>query len=372
MYSGKNSLKVWISNYTYPYMAANTDTLNHLPAGAIGFYTEAGVLCPDGTGTGFIAFRRPDGTLLKSKTFTSATTWLNRRHVYAAPTMETQTIAVTATASTLYQIRIEMKIPGVGGSYIKHGNYMSAASGDTATTIGDALVASLKANFAREEKDYFTITNATGTISIVAKLQPYVRGKLYGKPVSFKTSLIYPEAQAANSTLTVAPSNGYGYAPYIAEWEFFAQGDSDQFRFNGWPNSFDTRSHQAIVDPTLAQYDVANVVVDDTVATANADVHAPQAYMVCFNSIGKTPTPVLTNASLAAGSRTLTGWAVPGSTVTVYDNGAATAFTGTANATTGAVSIATVTVTEAHVYTLRALDGSSTLSAASNSLTATA
>jgi hypothetical protein len=372
MYSAKNNLKVWVSNFSYPYMAANTDTLSNLPAGAIGFYTEAGVLLPDGTGTGFIAFRKPNGQVLRSKSFTSAVTWLNRRKVYTAPTLGTQTLTVTAVASTVYQVELEFLLPGLGQSYMLHGNYKSAASGDDATAIAAALTLSLNNALIRTQKtEYFTITSALGVITIVTKLRPYVRGKLQGHPVWFKSRVTLPEAQAALGTQTVAPVEGVGYAPYIAEKEFFAQGDSDAFRFNSWPNSFDDRGLLAIKDATLAQYDVVPFNINSPVGTNNADVNANQDYLVCFNSIGVTPTPIMTG-TYAAGNVTPTGWAVPGSTVTLYKGGVATGTPVTAHATTGAVTYGSTAVLEGDILTFKAVDGSAAASAASNSKTVTA
>jgi hypothetical protein len=368
-YSAQNSLKVFISGYSSPTSGTTTTTLAALPVGEIGFYSEAGLLLPTGIGTGFFAWRKTlDTQVLRSKVFTFAG-WAAAKKAYAAPTLESQAITITAANSTLYQIWLEMKIPGLGGNYIKHAQYKSAASGDTATTIGDALVASLKANLAREGKDgYFTITNATGTITIQNKLLPYVRGKKKGHPIWFKASLTYPTTQAAVFTQTVAPSDGVGYGPYICEQEFFAQGDSDEMRFLGYPNSFDDK---ALVGSSTGRYDVTPATITDVVQTANADVRANQQYLICFDSIGVTPTPIMTNASLAAGTVTVTGWATPGSTVYLWDNGVITGSTVAANGTTGAVSISGCTIVAGHTYYIKATESGAVVSGASNSLVAT-
>jgi hypothetical protein len=368
-YSAQNSLKVFISNFASPTSGTTTTTLAALPVGEIGFYTEAGLLLPTGIGTGFFALRRTlDSQIVKSKTFTTTTGWSTKR-AYSAPTLESQALTVVAANSTLYQIQLEMKIPGLGGNYIKHAQYKSAASGDTATTIGDALVASLKANLLREGKDsFFTITNATGTITIQNALLTYVRGKKKGHPIWFKASLTYPTTQAALFTQTVAPSDGVGYGPYICEQEFFAQGDSDPLRFQGYPNSFDDR---ALVGLSTGRYDVLAATITDVVKTANADVRADQQNIVCFNSIGVTNTPIMTNTSLANGTVTVTGWATPSSTVYLWDNGVITAYTATANSSTGAVSISGSAITTGHTYYLKATESGATVSAASNSLVAT-
>jgi hypothetical protein len=209
-YSNKNSLKVFVSNATGPSVAT---TLATLPVGEIGFFTAAGAAIAT-TGTGHLCYRRADGQVIMSDQVTFASAWKSSIKAYAAPTMEVQTVTFsTATASTLYQVRLEMKLPGMNGSYIKHGNYVSAASGDTTTTIATALAASLNKALAREDKEYFTITSGAGTVIVTAKSLPYVRGKKSGHPVWFKTSLIYPEALAVNGALTATPSDGIGYGP---------------------------------------------------------------------------------------------------------------------------------------------------------------
>jgi hypothetical protein len=370
MYSAKNSLKVWISNFSYPFMSTSASTIVDLPVGGIGFYTEAGVLLPDGTGTGFVAFRRPDGSLLKSKVFTSATTWLNRLNGYTAPGLEKVKLVPVAANSTLYQVRIEMQIPGMGGSYIKHGQYKSDGTA-TIAEIVDGLVTSLTNAFSREPQSYFTFSNVGNELVIETKHLTYVRGKKSGRPAWFKASLTLPETQAAIATLVTNHSDGSGYAPYVAEKEFFAQGDSDAMRFAGYPNSFDDRALLANVNPALAQYNLVALTIDTEVKTNNASVYAPQQYLLAFNDIGVTPTPIITDTTYAAGNITPAGFAAPGSTVTVYKDGVATGTPVTANATSGAFTYGVTAVLAGNVITVRSVDGNASVSAASNAITVT-
>jgi hypothetical protein len=345
-YSNKNSLKVFVSNATGPSVAT---TLATLPVGEIGFFTAAGAAIAT-TGTGHLCYRRADGQVIMSDQVTFASAWKSSIKAYAAPTMEVQTVTFsTATASTLYQVRLEMKLPGMNGSYIKHGNYVSAASGDTTTTIATALAASLNKALAREDKEYFTITSGAGTVIVTAKSLPYVRGKKSGHPVWFKTSLIYPEALAVNGALTATPSDGIGYGPYICEKEFFAQGDSDAFRFREWPNSFDDR---ALAGVSTGRYDVLPVSINNAKHTANADVYANQDYLLAFNTIGVGTVPTLVAPDVDAGTASGTG--TYGDTVYIYDNG--TLATGTNSAVvasngTWAISAGLTGITAGHTAT---------------------
>lgn len=367
MYSAQNTLKVLISNFASPTSGTTTTTLAALPEGEIGFYTEAGLLLPTGVGTGFFAFRRTDGQVVKSKTFTF-TGWTATKNAYAAPTMETQTVTVsTATAGETYQLRIEAQIPGMQGPYFKHGNYV-AQTGNTTTDIAAALVTSINAALAREKKTWFTVTSSGAVITIVAVLQDYVRGKKQGRPIVFRSSLTLPEAYAALGVQTVAPSDGIGYGPYICEKEYFAAGDSDHIRFGGYPLSFDDRM---LVGSTTGRYDVVDQEIDDIVKTSNGPIYAKQAYLVCFNSIGVTNTPILTG-TYAEGNVTPTGFATPGSTVTLYIDGVATGTPVTAHATTGAFTYGSTAVVATDVLTVKATESGATASAASNSITVTA
>lgn len=284
MYSAKNSLKVFVSPYSTP---SSQLTVEELLVNEIGFYDEQGNLAI--SGLGFFYWRKTGGQVIKSKLINFAG-WSGVQS-YAAPTYEVQTITVpTATAGELYQARIECKIPGMQGEYIKHGNH-KAISGDTTTTIATALAASLNLALTREGKDYFTITSSTADVIITAKVQPYVKGKKPGRPISFNSSLAHPQDDAVLSVLTTPGSDGIGYGPYIAEKEVLSQGDSDAFRFNDWPNSFDFNSLES---SSTGQYDVLAVTEDTAVKTAMDLVTAPQEYLICFdNAVPSVETDIL-------------------------------------------------------------------------------
>jgi hypothetical protein len=313
MYSAKNSLKCWVSNASGPSMAV---TLATLPVGEIGFFDAIGAVITT-TGTGSFCYKKADGQVIRSKPITYAAAWKNSIVAYAAGTLESQTVTIsTATVGETYQVRLEVKLPGMQGEYIKHGNYV-AISGDTTTTIATALAASLNAAMAREGKSYFTITTAgNNVITIQNKLLPYVRGKKQGRPVWFKSNLTLPVLYATSVVQTVPPVQPKGYGPYISEQEFFAQGDSDALRFAGYPNSFDDRALTAL---STGRYNTLYVTEDTAVGTANGDVRAPQQYLLAWNTIGAGTVPLI----LVADNSTpeLSGTCNPNDVVTLYDNG---------------------------------------------------
>jgi hypothetical protein len=365
-YSSKNSLKVFVSNKSEP--CSPGTTLKTLAIGEIGFFNEeTGALVgsnASGIGAGIFAWRKANGQVEKSKSFTF-TGWAATLKAYAAPTMCTQYVDIASvTVGETYQITVEMKIPGMGGNYIKHGNYV-AVTGDTTTTVATALALSINNSFARESKSYFTITSSTNRITVVAKLLDYVRGKKQGRPAWFKLSVSLPTAIAVIGTQSVAPSDGIGYGPYICEKEFLAQGDQDNLRFSGYPNSFDDR---ALVALSTGTYNVVAVTVDDVVKTANADVRALQQYLICFNDTGATPIPIV-NAAINDATD-VTGHASPGATVALAVNGSVTD-TVTADGTTG-VWTASQTVSTGQVLTATALLANGTISANSVAVTVTA
>ena len=370
MYSAKNSLKVWVSNAAAPTAGGAANTLAQLPAGEIGFYdASTNLLLYNGTGTGYYAFRKPDGQILKSRTLVQSGTYINANpflKTYVAPTMQKQTITVPAiSASTFYQIRVEMKLVGMLGEYFKHGNYQTAASGDTLANTCQKLAESLIANLAREQKPYFTITYTGTTVVIEQKLLPYVRGKKRGRPVAFRAMLSAPEANATLSTLTTAGSDGIGYGPYIAEQEFFAQGDSDGLRFAGYPNSFDDRALFALA---TGKYNVIALTDENIQKTANADVRATEQYLLAWNDVGVTPSALITPASVVAGTVTVTGFAQPGASVQLLKNGSAEGAAVTADGTTGAWSRTGAVLASTNVVTATTILANATVGG-SNSVT---
>ena len=280
MYSAKNSLKVFVSSYTAP---TNQTTLDALEAGGVGFYDKAGNLAT--SGEGYIFFKKPNGQLVKSRKFDNFPGW--NIQSYTAPVYERQNLAVDqAIAGELYQITILLYPHGMGGALVKHGNYV-ARQGQTTTDIAAGLVASINAALAREGEQYITVSNNTNTISIDQVPGDYKVGKKTYKPVRFKAALTYPESDAVNSTIIISENPGVGYGPAILEAEMFAKGFSEQFRENGWPNSYGLDDLLAKAD---GQYDVATFTlnINETVGNGNVNTTSDQ-YLVAFDTNGTTP-----------------------------------------------------------------------------------
>ena len=361
MYSTKNSLKVFVSP-----LLGQTNLLNvtDLKEGELGFFNKAtGALIADGIGEGYFALMK-DSIVLKSKALTFAGYAADLKD-YTAPTLRQETIAVpTATTGALYQINVEIKIPGIRGEYFLHGSHV-AVSGDSTTTIATALAASLNSQLTREGKtNLLTVSSATATITITSILQNYVQGKLHGRPASFRSRLTYPEDDALLATVAAAASDGIGYGPYIMEKEYLAQGDSDPHRQLDWRNNFDWVGNAVVT----GEYDVIVLQEENQQKTANARVDAPMEYIVVFNTLGATPSPII-DASVD-GDTTVTGVSYPGASVILSVDGAPESAV-TAHATTGVWTV-TVTVATGEVLTATAQSGSNPISAVSDSVTVTA
>jgi len=275
-YSTNNSLKVFVSPYSTPSTQLTVDALT---VGEIGFYNAADAIAT--SGDGYFVWKKSDSTIKRSCLITSFVGWTSATTVYSAPTLRTVTVTVpTNTVGQVYQLRLMMRLVGMEGEYFKHGNYM-CVTGNSTTDIATGLTTSINAALLREGKeDYFTITSSSAIITIVSTLQPYVKGKKLGDQVQFEASLSLPYIDGVAGTQTQAGSMGVGHGPHIAEQEMFAQGDSDAFRFDGWPNSFDWN---ALETSSTGTYDVVAISQDNLVQSQMDQVYAPQEYLICFD-----------------------------------------------------------------------------------------
>lgn len=363
MISAQNNLKVFVSPLLGP---TNLLTVNDLVEGELGFFNKTtGALIAAGSGEGYFALMK-NGVILKSKPMTLSAGYATTLKSYAAPTVKTATVTVsTATAGETYVLSVEDKLVGMRGEQYFHGTYV-AQTGDTVTTIATALVSSINNQLAREGKtSYLTITNAAGVITIVTNLQTYVEGKFKGRPVDFVARLSAPEDYAVLEVVTQAPSDGVGYGPYIAYLEYFAQGDHDHHRLIDWRNNFEWTGNAT----ATGQYDVIVLTEDNYVKTANARVDAPMEYIVAFNTLGATPSPIIDAA--VNGDITIDGVAYPGSSVIVSIDGTPESPV-VANATTGVYQVTGVSLSTGEVLTATAQSGSNPISATSEAVTVTA
>lgn len=282
MSSQKNFLQVLTSN-SFKSQTIKA-TLAALEDGAIGFFTNAGAIAA--TGAGRFVLRK--GTeYFESPYIENFTGWVATKQAYAAFVAHTETVTLTAAvvAGTYYQLRVEMDIKGMTGKYIKE-SYHKAVTGDTVTTIAAALVARMNASFTREGNTALTISSALGVITVVNKLQTYDPGKKLGGAVPFSISIQQgPTADIQLGTVTVAGTSGIGRGAQVHAKEFFAWGNQDACRYNGWRNNFTPKVY---ADPTLT-YDV--YVINETTfqRTDNATVPVPVEIFIAFNTAGATP-----------------------------------------------------------------------------------
>lgn len=362
MYSAKNSLKAWISNASGPSIAA---TLAALPEGEIGFFDALGAVAT--TGPGYICYRKPGGQVLMSKLTTFSAAWKTLVQAYAAPTLEVRRVVIpTPAANTTYQIRVEMKWPGMQGDFIKHANYVTGSVAPSANDLATYLRTSLTNAFNREDKQYFTVGGSAANVDLTALLLPYVRGKKQGRPISFKMSLVSPASAATLDTIVTPGTDGSGYGPYICEQEFFAQGDHDPMRFGGYPNSFDDK---ALTGVPTGRYKTLNFTENTEVEATGHGVLAPQQYLLAFNTIGVGVVPII---SAADGTTTdvVSGTGNPGDRITVYDDGVAFATTAVV-AGGGTWSITLTGLAAASIVTATATAPGGAVSALSAPFTAT-
>lgn len=364
MYSVKNSFKVFVSPFIGPTNVAN---VSDLPEGEVGFFeSDTGDLIAGGIGTGYLA-KLKNGIVYKSEVFTFAG-FAAAVKSYSAPTPKQATVTIpSAVASTTYLLDIEIKFDNMRNGFNLVGEYTTAASGDTTTTIAAGLVAAINAQLTKEGKtDLLTVTSNLAVITIVSKTRTAVVGKKFGRPVSFYARLSAPEALATAEVITVAPSDGIGYGPYTMEKEYLAWGEHDHHRMLGWRNNFEFGGDAE----ASGTYDVGVINLTREKQTANANVNAPMDILVAFNvsSAGVTPQPIIDAAE--DGDTTVTGVAYPGSSVILSVDGSPESPV-TANGTTGIWSV-TVTVATGEVLTATAQDSGSAVSPISDAVTVTA
>jgi len=282
MSSQKNFLQVFVSNAYNKVTIKATVAL--LEDGGIGFFDKTNALAATGAGR----FVKKVGTdIIESPYINSFAGWPATKLAYAAFVAHTETVTLAAAVvvGTYYQLRIEMDIKGMTGKYIKESVH-KAVTGDTVTTIAAALVSRMNAALTREGNTALTVSSALGVITVVNKLQTYDPGKKLGNAVPFSIAITQgPTADIQLGTVTVAGSSGVGRGAQVHAREFFAWGNHDPYRYNGWRNNFTPKVY---ADASLT-YDVN--VINETIyeKTDNADVPVQLEVYVAFNTAGATP-----------------------------------------------------------------------------------
>jgi len=158
----------------------------------------------------------------------------------------------TITAGSDYILRIHIFEHGslsVEDTYIKFATFRPATGAD-AEDVVDGLIASLNRNFARDPKStptsnpLFTFTKsgtgASAKLVITQKLQPYVRGKKFGRVNPFEVFFdTTPDEAGAAVTETQAYSPGAGTGKLIASMEYdLRKSRGDMYGDQGWPLTF--------------------------------------------------------------------------------------------------------------------------------------
>ena len=331
-YSASNSLKTLVTN-----VAANTiqANVNLLTEGEIGFFTTTtGALAA--SGAGYFAMKK-NGVIIRSLPIANFGGWAGLKS-YTAPAMKISHVTVpTPVVGEAFQAAIEIKIPGMRGETYIHGNFV--AQDTVAANVATGLIASLNYSLTKMGATGLVgVTLSTADIVVTEKLQPYVKGKVPFRRVDFKLRLTQPSAKALLETQDTAHSDGIGYGPMIVEQEYFAQGDSDQYRFIGWRNNFEFTGNALVT----GKYNVLLLTEDTQSKTANARVDTPVQYLIAFNTVGNLPAPVITAADDS--DNTVVGTSFANAVVYAYKNGSTTsAANATANGA-GAFSISTPVV----------------------------
>lgn len=163
-------------------------------------------------------------------------------------------------ANTTYEVEIRMY--NDGGSLspenfaVIQGFYVTGSSiaAETATTIRDGLLSSLRKNLIkRGDKEFVTTTDASPIgFTITGKAQTVVAGKIEGRMILFDVNVkTYPNAfdlttitqntRLLTATTTVLPSTGSGTGKYAVNYEWFCKGYKyEVYRTTGYPADFNT------------------------------------------------------------------------------------------------------------------------------------
>ena len=257
------------------------------PLGAITYLnhtTQAHVAVMPLTAPFNVVYKAMDGNIYHGPTIKPAEIESSKLGVASvAPVQQVSNITVTATASTDYVLRLSMQgyggLIGANEEINFYGTHFNPASGGTATTIADALVASLQAALAKAPSTFVTVSNVAGKITITGVAQPYERAKLDGRQVNFKVSLAAPEAQWAGADAdSTPPVPGRGQYNQVAAMEEFYAGYSRGYanRDADWPNNL-TPSFAAVAGNT---YKSDTVIFASTEARAN--LGSQRQIITCF------------------------------------------------------------------------------------------
>lgn len=178
---------------------------------------------------------------------------------YLAETLKSVTTsAFTATADTTYALEVRIFQDGgtlspenfatVTGYYVING----AATGETATTVRNGVLASLNANLTRRGGgEVSAVANGAAAIDIVGIAQAVVPGKITGRQIEFDVTVkdfnnlsLNHENQGTFSVTINAENNpGVGTGKYAQNLEWFTKGYKyEAYRQTGYPADFTERT----------------------------------------------------------------------------------------------------------------------------------
>lgn len=199
-------------------------------------------------------------------------------NTYAAEVQKSVAVAGftgNVVANTTYEI--EVRLYNDGGTLspenfaVIQGFYVTAsAAAETATTIRDGLLSSLRKNLIRRgDSEFVTATTATPLgFTITGKVQTVVPGKKIGKQIEFDVvAKTYPNAfdlttvtqntGLLTATTTVGNNPGSGTGKWALNYEWFVKGMKyDPARQVGYPADFATPYYAS----TTGVYNVIHIV----------------------------------------------------------------------------------------------------------------
>lgn len=177
---------------------------------------------------------------------------------YAAETLKSVTTdAFTASADTTYALEVRISQDGgslspenfatVTGYYVING----PATGETATTVRDGVLASLNANLLkRGGGEIQAVANGADAIDVNGLDQAVVLGKITGRAIEFdvvvkdfdNTSLNHENQETFGVTVNSVNDPGKGTGKYARNLEWFTKGYKyEAYRQTGFPADFTER-----------------------------------------------------------------------------------------------------------------------------------
>lgn len=234
---------------------------------AVKVYSETGVAVAENVP--FKVYQKTAGDATKNLNYEFSDT-VDPRNVekvtlsaYAAEVQKVVTVVGftgNVLANTTYEV--EIRLYNDGGSLspenfaVIQGFYVTGSSiaNETATTIRDGVLSSLRKNLLkRGDSEFVTATQASPLgLTIAGKVQIVVPGKIIGKQIEFDVvAKVYQNASdltqpvqnlgLLTASVTTAASPGSGTGKFAVNYEWFTKGNKyEVYRQTGYPADFAT------------------------------------------------------------------------------------------------------------------------------------